>query len=266
MTEAEWLATTDCLALLIHLRGNAETQPGTFGMGLHSSSGFLAYGEASRTSRRKLRLLAATICRKWWEIPLDESSRVMLVAFEAVLNEEGSWEQFFAAVTRIGEAVQRGERTAISHMAMWDDTPHGVADLAMSVASAVANYVAGDSVAITCADATESDMVGWSFGGGPPDSLWQASRNATEAEHAPLLREIIGNPFRSVDFSASWRTDTALSLARVMYESRDFSAMPILGDALQDAGCNDDAVLDHCRGEGPHVRGCWVCDLVLGKA
>jgi hypothetical protein len=50
-----------------------------------------------------------------------------------------------------------------------------------------------------------------------------------------------------------------------MYESREFSAMPILADALQDAGCNDDAVLDHCRGEGPHVRGCWVVDLVLDK-
>jgi hypothetical protein len=77
-----------------------------------------------------------------------------------------------------------------------------------------------------------------------------------------LLHEIFGP--RSVTFSPKWRTDTALALARQMYESRDFSAMPILADALQDAGCDDD-ILDHCRGEGPHVRGCWVVDLVLGK-
>ncbi|MDY3556283.1 hypothetical protein R5W24_005446 [Gemmata sp. JC717] len=52
-----------------------------------------------------------------------------------------------------------------------------------------------------------------------------------------------------------------------MYESRDFSAMPILADALQDAGCEDGAVLDHCRDpHGVHVRGCWVVDLVLGKS
>ncbi|VTR93309.1 Uncharacterized protein (Fragment) OS=uncultured bacterium PE=4 SV=1 [Gemmata massiliana] len=51
-----------------------------------------------------------------------------------------------------------------------------------------------------------------------------------------------------------------------MYESRDFGAMPILGDALQDAGCDNTDVLDHCRdSRAPHVRGCWVVDLVLGK-
>ena len=68
-----------------------------------------------------------------------------------------------------------------------------------------------------------------------------------------------------VTFSPEWKTDTALSLARQMYESRDFSPMPILADALQDAGCDNEDVLSHCRGPGPHVRGCWVVDLVLGK-
>jgi hypothetical protein len=50
-----------------------------------------------------------------------------------------------------------------------------------------------------------------------------------------------------------------------MYGSRDFGAMPILADALQDAECDNAAILDHCRGPGPHVRGCWVVDLVLGN-
>lgn len=90
-------------------------------------------------------------------------------------------------------------------------------------------------------------------------------RKQEERGQAALLREIYGNPFRPVTFPPSWRTDTAVSLARTMYESRDFSAMPILADALQDAGCDSDDVLNHCRGEGPHVRGCWVVDLVLGK-
>jgi hypothetical protein len=85
------------------------------------------------------------------------------------------------------------------------------------------------------------------------------------AEQADLLRDIFGNPFRPVNFSPEWRTDTALTLARQMYESRDFTAMPILADALQDAGCDSEDVLSHCRGTGPHVRGCWVVDLVLDK-
>ncbi|WP_246524616.1 hypothetical protein [Gemmata palustris] len=66
-------------------------------------------------------------------------------------------------------------------------------------------------------------------------------------------------------FSPSWRTDTVLALASQMYKSREFSAMPILADALQDAGCDATDVLNHCRGPGPHVRGCWVVDRVLGK-
>ncbi|AWM42428.1 hypothetical protein C1280_28495 [Gemmata obscuriglobus] len=80
------------------------------------------------------------------------------------------------------------------------------------------------------------------------------------------MRCIFGNPFRPVAFAPEWRTSTAVALAQGMYESRDFSAMPILADALQDAGCDNDAMLDHCRDpEGVHARGCWVVDLVLGK-
>ena len=89
---------------------------------------------------------------------------------------------------------------------------------------------------------------------------------ARNAEFADLLREIAGNPFRPVPFSSAWRTDTAVSLARGMYELRDFGAMPILADALQDAGCDNDDILNHCRdAKQTHVRGCWVVDLVLGK-
>ncbi|WP_081471938.1 hypothetical protein [Gemmata obscuriglobus] len=86
-----------------------------------------------------------------------------------------------------------------------------------------------------------------------------------EAELANLVRCVLGNPFRPAAFAPEWRTDTVRALAARMYESRDFSAMPILADALQDAGCDSDDILNHCRGLGPHVRGCWVVDLVLGK-
>jgi len=88
---------------------------------------------------------------------------------------------------------------------------------------------------------------------------------AETREQSPLVRDIFGNPFRPVAFSPEWRTSTAIMMAQGMYESRDFGAMPILADALQDAGCDNDDVLTHCRGTGPHVRGCWVVDLVLGK-
>jgi hypothetical protein len=95
---------------------------------------------------------------------------------------------------------------------------------------------------------------------------FQAARLVEFRQLATLYRCVFGNPFRPVAFDPAWRTDTAVSLARGMYESRDFSAMPILADALQDAGCEDEQVLHHCHdATAPHVRGCWVCDLVLSK-
>jgi hypothetical protein len=82
----------------------------------------------------------------------------------------------------------------------------------------------------------------------------------------PILRDVVGPlPFRPVAFDPDWRTSDVTAMARGMYEARDFAAMPILADALQDAGCEDAAVLEHCRGSGPHVRGCWVVDLILSK-
>ena len=83
---------------------------------------------------------------------------------------------------------------------------------------------------------------------------------------ADLLRCIFGNPFRPATIDPTWFTSPAVALAASMYESRDFAPMPILADALQDAGCENADVLAHCRNaQAPHVRGCWVVDLVLGK-
>jgi hypothetical protein len=94
-----------------------------------------------------------------------------------------------------------------------------------------------------------------------------AGAHQAELELLAIARDVFGNPFRPVRFDSDWRTSTAVALAKQMYDSRDFSAMPILADALQDAGCENDDVLNHCRdAAGVHVRGCWVVDLVLGKS
>ena len=80
-----------------------------------------------------------------------------------------------------------------------------------------------------------------------------------------LLRCIFGNPFRPVAFDPRWRTETAVALATGIYADRAFDRMPVLADALEEAGCDQVDVLAHCRGPGPHARGCWVVDGVLGK-
>jgi hypothetical protein len=87
-----------------------------------------------------------------------------------------------------------------------------------------------------------------------------------EGRWVRLVRDIFGNPFRAVSFDPDWRSSTAVALAKQMYDSGDFAAMPILADALQDAGCDSEDILSHCRSANQvHVRGCWVVDLVLDK-
>jgi len=95
--------------------------------------------------------------------------------------------------------------------------------------------------------------------------LLEGQREAICCENLDLLRCIVGNPFRPVTFDPSWRTETAVGLALRMYHERDFAAMPILADAIEEAGCENAEVLAHCREPGPHARGCWVLDGVLGK-
>jgi len=68
------------------------------------------------------------------------------------------------------------------------------------------------------------------------------------AGHAALLRDLA--PFSPITCDPAWCTFTVIALVRQMYESRDFSTMPVLADALQDAGCDNDDVLNHCRGPG----------------
>jgi len=81
-----------------------------------------------------------------------------------------------------------------------------------------------------------------------------------------IIRDLIGLfPFRAITSIPNWRTELAHSIAQGIYADRAFDRLPILADALEDAGCDNRDILDHCRQPGEHVRGCWVVDLVLGK-
>lgn len=97
------------------------------------------------------------------------------------------------------------------------------------------------------------------------DALSKLAVAAGQRDQCDALRCVFGNPFRPVPFSPEWRTEAVVALARGIYEERAWDRMPVLGDALEDAGCADEPVLAHCRGPNVHVRGCWVTDLVLGK-
>jgi hypothetical protein len=99
---------------------------------------------------------------------------------------------------------------------------------------------------------------------------WGATQQVTghQFEHTllcSLIRDVIGNPFRPVALDPAWRTEAVVALAAGIYADRAFERLPVLADALDDTGCDHADILNHCRGGGPHVRGCWVVDLLLGK-
>ena len=102
-----------------------------------------------------------------------------------------------------------------------------------------------------------NDLSGWGF---VPDERPADAHN---------IRCLFGNPFRPVPALnpdwLSWNGGTVPRLATAIYDEPAFGRLPVLADALEDAGCTDADILEHCRGPGPHVRGCWVVDLLLGR-
>jgi hypothetical protein len=98
--------------------------------------------------------------------------------------------------------------------------------------------------------------------------LREAGRYGHVRYHNPAyIRDVFGNAISKRGILEVWRPAHIREIAQVMYDSQTFATMPILADALEDAGCDDAAILSHCRDpHATHVRGCWVVDLVLGKS
>jgi hypothetical protein len=197
----------------------------------------------TRAGRRKLRLFACGCCRVTWDILPDDRLRDAVQTAERFADGQASKDDLAAA------------RAAIATMT-YDDGPFGRSPSGVRVAIDMA-VAATDPQAYSAAfsmTATETPLGG------------RMKTAAAEAHLCNLLRCVFGNPFRPVAVAPAWRTVAAVALANLMYETRDFSAMPVLADALQDADCEDEQVLGHCRRPGPHARGCWVVDGLLGKS
>jgi hypothetical protein len=175
-------------------------------------------------SDRQLRLFACACCRKAWDLLTDERSRRAVEMAERYADGKASKTQLY--------------RTFLAAHAAWTDVRRGE--------TAVAR-IACDSARRPL---TAASVRWWRV----PDS-------------AVILRDILNNPFRPVKIDKAWlkwNKAAVVSLARAVYEDRAFDQLPILADALEDAGCSDDNILSHCREPGWHARGCWLLDAVLG--
>jgi hypothetical protein len=98
------------------------------------------------------------------------------------------------------------------------------------------------------------------------DRAFGRGQAAVEQRQADALRDIFGPTlFRAIGLDSRWLTSTVLDLAKFIYREKSFGRLPILADVLMEAGCDDETLLGHCQGGRPHVRGCWLVDLILGK-
>jgi hypothetical protein len=242
MTEAEWLACRDPRALLAHLEGKA--------------------------SARKLRLFAAACCRRIWRLLTDPRSRDAVEVSERYADGLATKAELAGAVTA-AEGTRRRSHGSF-----------GVLPLDVPVRAAQAAYIAAQGSAADAVAAVQFALAGaagamaWrsaapGFAGpGLVRSSPVAVDIAEREAQCRLAREFWGNPFRTVEFEPAWRTanESAVSrLARALYDERDFDQLPVLADALEEAGCSSRDLLDHLRGPGPHVRGCWALDLALDR-
>jgi hypothetical protein len=97
------------------------------------------------------------------------------------------------------------------------------------------------------------------------DLARKAAYDVEKRVQCDLLRDIFGNPFCLVIADPSWVTIPVQNIAAAIYHEQAFDRLPLLADALEEAGCDNADILAHCRQRGPHVRGCWVVDLLLGQ-
>jgi hypothetical protein len=203
----------------------------------------------NQASDRKLRLFAAACCRHIWHLLPDQTNRQLVALSERVadgLKTVSSLEGPRMAATETAGRLLRA--------AAWS------AVLTANDNARVAAFQTASAAA--WAAVPEKDKAAGRTAYSVP--LTEQFR-----EQAELLRDLFGDPFRpspAIDPAwLVWNDATVIKLAQSIYDDRRFEDLPILADALEEAGCTDAGLLAHCRGPGPHVRGCWAVDLILAK-
>jgi hypothetical protein len=231
MTEAEWLASADPTPMIRFVEGTAGD--------------------------RKRRLYAVACCCHVRQHGLLAEPLYQ----EALLTAE----RFADGTATVRELKAARDTIEGAHPGRFEPTTRGYAAWALRQALATRNHVAGFWASEACCNALTARARGDREWNQEVHEAMTAAATDTRRSLAALVRCVHGNPFQPVTADPGWRTSSALALSTRMYEARDFTPMPVLADALQEAGCDAAAVLDHCRSGGPHVRGCWVVDLLLGK-
>jgi hypothetical protein len=212
-----------------------------------------------RLSARKLRLLGVACCRAIQPLLPEETEQTAVTTAERYADGEvalSTLRRARSAARKVGVLVpivaEEYDSTwpppDLARLAGWGDEPFARARWELvSLAREFVDRIASPDLADRRAFPTHPYLPFRRFVS--PFIIW----------------DIVGNPFRPTPHDPSWLTSDVTALARGIYEQKAFDGTPALADALQEAGCDDEDVLDHLRSGGPHVRGCWALDMVLGK-
>jgi hypothetical protein len=228
----------------------------------------------AKAGERKLRLFACASCRQIWHL-LDTRCREGVETAERLADGVATDEQQRHA--RLAVATARGWNAEQNDYAPWQSA-----------------YFAAEAVQYALGSTGEGRPYDWSTAGIaadkasiavyyevlrgrgvpidreiPPEEIdWeeeQTIRRPSLVAQCDILRDLLGNPFRTVAADPSWLTPAVVRSASSIYSERAFDRLPSLAEALEAVGCKDKQVLDHCRSSVSHFRGCWVIDRLLGK-
>jgi hypothetical protein len=254
-SEKDWMACIDPDAMLRDLRRTSKV-------------------EKTEQGKRKLRLFSCACYRSLWAHLKDERSRKVIEVAEQVAEGQADGKQLKEAQSQAEWAAEVAHESARQAFLTAWTTSHCNADATrtaclpfnVTAEAASAIYAVGNAPAWDAASAAATHFVG-SEG---------VCLSLTPKERCALLRDLFGNPFHpapAIDPTwLNWRGGLLPRLAQAIYEEKalsdgtlDRGRFTILADALEEAGCAREEMLSHCRGPGPHVRGCWVLDQLLRK-
>ncbi|QDU94089.1 hypothetical protein [Lignipirellula cremea] len=182
---------------------------------------------------RKLRLFSCAFCRSIWNHLAENPFRIAVEVAERFADGQASRKELAQSKKDSGAALERSGLQGVTGV---PQNAKGCAWSSTRTVGSAAMY-----------------------------PLWVFNSESEKGQQLALLRDIFGNPFQQVSFDQSWQTLSVVTTAHSIYDQREFERMPELGEALEAAGCTDSQILEHCRQAEPHVRGCWVLDLVLEK-
>ena len=205
-----------------------------------------------KAGRRKLRLFLCACCRCVWD-----------------LMPRGPYRK----AVQLGERMCEEEDVAKELAALGiDPWPHLSMEVALHLRHAAGAALLSVQTELAHAANAGSEAAAWAAGWWKHHAedikVVHKTADAERLAQVALLHDIFGNPFRPAKKAVPQRCRndrTVQSMARTIYFKKRFADLPILADALEDAGCDNARMLAHCRGPVPHVRGCWVIDLLLGK-